>query len=423
MTVDGNRITLSLSGAQSGGNIGITGNSVVMSYGTTGNWATWQVDASYDLTDGHQNFVTNRTYDAPWSRVTTYTCGEGHYAELNTEGQYIAIYSADTGQLVSKCAYPNGGNLWTYLSTYRPIEAYGLLYQGTFDGHVYAWNAATGELAWTWYAGPSGYDTVYGSYPGKVIEMVADGKVIINQGHTYNPPMFRGAQAVAINATTGETIWHVNSFCHSNSPVVGAADGILLLPNSYDNQLYAYGQGKSATTIDVPGTDIIMGNSITIRGTVTDQSPGKTSLGMPAAGTPAISDDSMSLWMDYLYQQQPKPTNATGVPVTLSVIDANGNYRTIGTTTSDADGFYSFNWKPDIEGKYTIYASFSGSASYYPSHAVSAFTVDPSPATPTPQPTQPPSMADLYFVPAIAGLFVFIAIIGVVIILVLRKHP
>ncbi len=101
----------------------------------------------------------------------------------------------------------------------------------------------TGALKWTWYAGDAGYDTVYGSYPGKVIEMVADGKVIINQGHTYNPPMFRGAKAVAINATTGETVWEVNSFCHSNSPVVGAADGILLLPNSYDNQVYAYGKG------------------------------------------------------------------------------------------------------------------------------------------------------------------------------------
>ncbi len=79
--------------------------------------------------------------------------------------------------------------------------------------------------------------------------------------------------------------------------------------------------------------------------------------------------------MNYLYQQQPKPTNATGVPVTLSVIDANGNAREIGTTTSNADGFYSFSWLPDIEGKYTVYAKFGGTESYYPSQAVTAFTV------------------------------------------------
>ncbi len=36
MNINGNPITLSLSGAQSGGNIGITGNSVVMAYGD--NW-------------------------------------------------------------------------------------------------------------------------------------------------------------------------------------------------------------------------------------------------------------------------------------------------------------------------------------------------------------------------------------------------
>jgi hypothetical protein len=44
-------------------------------------------------------------------------------------------------------------------------------------------------------------------------------------------------------------------------------------------------------------------------------------------------------------------------------------------------------------------------------------------ATPTPVVTPAPSIADQYFIPAIAGLFVFIAIIGVVIILVLRKRP
>ena len=56
-----NPITLSLSGAQSSGSIGIAGNTVVMSYATTGNWEEWQVDAGYSLTDGHQEFLVNRT--------------------------------------------------------------------------------------------------------------------------------------------------------------------------------------------------------------------------------------------------------------------------------------------------------------------------------------------------------------------------
>ena len=44
-----------------------------------------------------------------------------------------------------------------------------------------------------------------------------------------------------------------------------------------------------------------------------------------------------------------KPTNFTGVPVAISVIDANGNYRTIGTTTTDSSGTYGFTWMPDIK--------------------------------------------------------------------------
>ena len=47
-------------------------------------------------------------------------------------------------------------------------------------------------------------------------------------------------------------------------------------------------------------------------------------------GVPAVSDDSMSAWMEYVYMQKPRPTDTIGVPVTISVIDANGNYRQIG---------------------------------------------------------------------------------------------
>jgi hypothetical protein len=127
--------------------------------------------------------------------------------------------------------------------------------------------------------------------------------------------------------------------------------------------------------------------------------------------------------MEHVYMQKPRPTNVTGVPVTLSVVDANGNYRQIGQVTTDLDGFFSFNWKPDIEGKYTVYASFVGSESYWPSHAVTAFAVDPAAATPAPTQAPTQGVADLYFVPAIAALFVFIAVVAVVLILIQRKRP
>jgi hypothetical protein len=131
----------------------------------------------------------------------------------------------------------------------------------------------------------------------------------------------------------------------------------------------------------------------------------------------------MSTFMAYAYMQMEKPTNATGVPVTISVMDANGNYRSIGTVTSNADGFFTLNWKPDIDGQYTVYASFEGSESYWPSHAVTSFAVDP--AAPTPAPTAPPaqSMVEQYFAPAIAGIIVAIVVCFAVTIILLRKRP
>jgi hypothetical protein len=122
--------------------------------------------------------------------------------------------------------------------------------------------------------------------------------------------------------------------------------------------------------------------------------------------------------------QKPRPTNTVGVPVKINVVDSNGNYREIGATTSDADGFFSLNWKPDITGQYTVYSSFAGSKSYWPSHAVTSFAVDPAPATPAPTAEPIQSSADMYFVPAIAGLFVLIIIVAIVLaLLMLRKRP
>jgi hypothetical protein len=122
--------------------------------------------------------------------------------------------------------------------------------------------------------------------------------------------------------------------------------------------------------------------------------------------------------------QKPRPTDVTGVPVTISVVDSNGNYREIGKVTSDSDGSYSLNWKPDIEGKYTVYASFAGSESYWPSHAVTTFAIDS--AAPTPAPTQEQiasSAADTYLLPGIVAIIVAIIIGFAITILMLRRRP
>ena len=85
------------------------------------------------------------------------------------------------------------------------------------------------------------------------------------------------------------------------------------------------------------------------------------------------------------------------------------------------DGTFSLTWMPDIAGDYTVYASFAGSNSYWPSHAMTTFVVDVAAATPAPTAAPTESVADMYFVPAIAGLFVAIIVVGLLIMLSLEN--
>ena len=179
-------------------------------------------------------------------------------------------------------------------------------------------------------------------------------------------------------------------------------------------------------TVTAPNLAAASGQPVVIAGTLVDVSSGTKQDQLAsrfANGVPLANDMIMGDWMGYLYQQKPLPTNFLGVTVDVSVVDANGNFRSIGTTTTDATGKYNLVWTPDITGTYQVVATFAGTNGYWPASATTAFNVMAEHPTTTPAPTQAPSNADLYFVPAIAGLFVFVAIIGVVIILVLRKRP
>ena len=198
------------------------------------------------------------------------------------------------------------------------------------------------------------------------------------------------------------------------------SDGILTVINSYDNQIYTIGKGPTKTIVTAPNTAMTFGQSLVIGGSVTDQTSGPNS---KLKDTPAISDESMSEWMEYMYMQKPMPTNAIGVPVTLDVVDANGNYRNIGTTTTDTNGNFGFNWVPDIPGTYKVIATFPGSNSYGASSSTTYVNVQEA-ANVTAQPTPTAiSLADQYFLPAIAGLFIAIMIVIALMLLILRKRP
>ena len=82
----------------------------------------------------------------------------------------------------------------------------------------------------------------------------------------------------------------------------------------------------------------------------------------------------------------------------------------------------SYNFDPQVPGEYTILASFTGSGSYYGSTAETAIVVGEA-ATTTPTATPTASMADQYLLPLGFGIIATIIIVGVVLVLVLRKRP
>jgi outer membrane protein assembly factor BamB len=324
---------------------------------------------------------------------------------------------------------------WDYVSLDNDVVYQGNLYFAPgYNGEVYCYNDSTGDLEWIFGNGGTGnstnagLNTAFGIYPVWITTM-ADGKIYL-QGdvHSPNSPLWKGQQLYCLNATTGTQIWSIFNYPQNMyGGVAPVADGILVAFNGYDSQLYAFGQGPTQTTVQAPLADISMGQGLVIRGTVIDTSAGTQQLEQKAdfpTGVPAVSDASQSAWMEYVYMQKPKPANSIGVPVQISVTDSNGNSRIIGTATTDASGMYTLNWKPDITGNYTVTATFTGSQSYWGSSAETSFSVDS--ASPTPAPTQAPqqSTVDQYFVPAVAGIIVAIAIVGVVLaLLVLRKRP
>jgi hypothetical protein len=130
--------------------------------------------------------------------------------------------------------------------------------------------------------------------------------------------------------------------------------------------------------------------------------------------------------MAYVYQQQGTiESNTTGVSVDITLIDPNGNIVNEPAVTSDASGHYALDYNANsVAGMYTVIANFVGSNAYYPSYSETSFVVNAAPSATSAPTATPTSVADMYFVPAIAGLFVLIIIVLVVVVLLmLRKRP
>ena len=307
----------------------------------------------------------------------------------------------------------------------------GKFYSAGYSGIMYCYEATTGKLLWSYTAkNPTPEGQTFDQWPLYPM-FIANGMIyVIHTEHSgFEQSLPPEAPIICLNATTGELVWRADGLFRGTHwggyPIIG--DSIIAAMNSYDQQIYAIGKGPTSVTVEAPLAGVNVADTIVIRGTVNDVSPGttqaETKLRFPN-GVPAVADSNMTAWMRYVYQQLPNPTDIQGVEVTINVVDANGNYRNIGITTSDENGFFSLAWQPDISGKYTVTATFAGTNAYYGSSAQTAFfAVDSPSATPVPT-TASTSATDQYFVPAVAAIIASIAIVGIVLgMLLIRKRP
>jgi outer membrane protein assembly factor BamB len=310
------------------------------------------------------------------------------------------------------------GGIWGY----GGAIAYNKVYQGSYDGIFYAFDANNGQVVWTFnlndYNAQQGLSVpdVYASngwgWPWQCQPVAADGKVYaVSEQHSPNQPRVAGHHLFAFDAETGDILWTFPASGASNSnPIV--ADDLLFVSNTYTNQLMCFGKGPTAIELSVPQARIETGDYTWINGRITDQSPAQKD-------TPAVSKESMDAWMAYLNGGESMPTTVTGVPVKLTAVSSSGQVIDIGTVTSDSNGYFQSKWTPPSEDAYTIKADFAGDDSYWSSTQRTDLAVGK--ATVSQQTSQSTTQDyTLLFDALIAGVAVAI-IVGVVNIAALRK--
>ena len=416
---------------------GITDNALCFSsgsymYGTQG----YVSIASLDAMTGQFLGAANITYPGtkaflPYTRAMS-AVGQGLILWGNCVNMDIIAYNArtctkawDTQLFGTNGAAPNVYDLFQI----KPYFGNGLSIWEALGGDIWAINTTTGKVQWyantTQWSGPSGIETPYNIWPVWVFSSscVSDDVGYFAGGHEYNPPLFHGAQLYAVNMTDGSLVWKTLDTSVTSTII---AYGKVVSLNAYDNQLYCFGKGPSAMTLEAPSVGVTTAGPITITGSITDASPGTNQLLVKSnfpKGLPCVSDESESAFMEAVYQQQEMPHNITGVPITISVVDSNNNYRDIGTTTSDYTGHFGLTWTPDIPGNYTVIANFQGTNSYYPTSSSTYFSAtEPATVISTPQAVQIglATASDLMMYMTISIVAIIIAI-AIAVLLILRK--
>jgi outer membrane protein assembly factor BamB len=308
------------------------------------------------------------------------------------EDRVIRAWDVKTGNLVWTSDFTTDypfGSFWAYNSG----AAYGMVYLGCYDGHMYCIDADTGSKVWDYYSGDT-METMMGTHAFWGAPVIADGKVYVATGqHSPPQPLPRGDKLYCLDAYDGTLIWTQDDFLSVSTPSSGGlvVDGMLFYTNLADGQLYCFGKGSTLTEVKISDAAITKGSAAVIEGTVLDQS-------LKSPNAPCA-----------------------GVQVKLVATNANGEPTDLGTVKTDAKGHFSYMWTPQNPDLYTVSALFEGNDAYWSSSDETALGVTSSSANAQPiespaisaNPVQPPAESpstSVYIVVTVAVIISAIAL-------------
>jgi len=387
--------------------------------------------AGFDLQTGKQ--LWTRHINAPQYSSSAQVSDHGKLAVVSSNGRVLA-FDLKTGNDAWQTRELDEPWDATGFGTYSMMSAYGQLYWQSMTG-IYSIDWNTGNINWKFEKEAPPFETPYTGnaghtvYPFLSAGMIADGKIYVYcNEHTPDQPFSRGQPTICIDVFTGKEIWSVgiggNSDLWRRNLQMAIADGYMTM-GAKDGYMYVFGKGQSETTVSAPQVPLALGQKALITGTVLDLSPAQ-----PYA--PCVSKESVAAQMEQIHLGAPVggvfsgvmmgdgnygDVMLVGVPVSIDVLDPNGNYYNIGVTTSDGySGTFGYSdWVPDVAGQYTITATFMGDESYGSSFATTYLTVEDSGAVGT-------NNTVLYAVIGAAVAIIAVVAIGfLILILILRK--
>ena len=245
------------------------GDSAQAPFAVTTVWAEVGFSPHGKRNNPYENVITTgnaSNLDIAWTATT------GNYVYSSPAVEYGLVYvGSEDGKLYAFNA-STGATLWTATTTgdvlSSPAVANGVVYVGSDDGKLYAFNANTGALLSGWpvttgnfiYSSPavangvvyvgSSDDNLYAfnARTGATLWTATTGSQVDSSPAVANGVVYVGSldgKLYAFNATTGAVLWTATTVSYiDSSPAV--ANGVVYV-GSTDNKVYAFDASYGAT--------------------------------------------------------------------------------------------------------------------------------------------------------------------------------